>query len=1307
MIFSFSSLAQTPLYGGISVSDTGSNNNLGSANTSRNVAIDLDGIIYVVYANPNQVRIAKSTTNGQNFLPSVLVANASDAEPEIAVNSQGNVFIAWIEGLSIYFTLSTNGGVSFSAPEIIGSAVVGSKIHMTTYNENVYLTERQGNNVYYNNNNGVGGFMLNPTGLDMVFADVLTDQNGVLYVPMDDPDLVLFESINEGATITQTNLTPAGQVYFSSYALSDGPCGTFIFVGGGFTNPSTDLGYKIDVNTGITTELTLGLNSTTAQARTLYADNQGTLIDGYRASNGDLMISVSSDQGNSFDPPIVVANGESHNIGRSPTTDNISIVYESNGEIFLSVYDNILKNIELLEPNPPLSLCSNESFDISFVLTGIFSSNSVFSASLSDENGDFTNATEIGSVTTNANGTITCTIPNNVIASSLYRLQIESLDNCMQSNIINLTVNEGSVSGVSEICEGETTQLSATGMPAPTNPWISSDTSVATIDNSGLVTAIGIGTSNITYSSIGGCSVIYPVEVLEIPTVTQNISFSNCETDINGNADFDTSNLENTLLNGQTGMTLFYTDENGNPLPSPLPNPFNSDSQTITVRVENSLSATCFAETTIDFIVNTNPTITAIPVQEVCDDDSDDFADFDTSIIENTLLNGQTGMTVFYTDENGNPLPSPLPNPFNSDSQTITVSVENSLSATCFSETTIDFIVNTNPTITTIPAQEVCDDDTDGFANFDTSTIESTLLNGQTGMTVFYTDENGNALPSPLPNPFNSDTQTISVRVENSLSATCFAETTIDFIVNTNPTITAISAQEVCDDDTDGFADFDTSNLENMLLSGQTGMTVFYTDENGNSLPSPLPNPFNSDTQTITVRVENSLSASCFTETTIGFIVNVNPTITTIPAQEVCDDDTDGFADFDTSIIENTLLNGQTGMTISYTDENGNPLPSPLPNPFNSDTQTISVRVENSLSATCFTETTIDFIVNVNPTTTTIPAQEMCDNDTDGFADFDTSTIENTLLNGQTGMTVFYTDENGNSLPSPLPNPFNSDSQTITVRVENSLSATCFSETTIDFIVRQEPIVQVDPEAIICMTENPSLDISVINPNPNYIYLWTDENGNQIGSGATINVSNAGLFNVSATLPLGCITNNAQINVTESNIPVLTINDITINENLTSNSITINTSNLLPGDYEFGLLDENLNTMYNYQREPFFDNLDTGLHTILVRDLYNCGTDEVSISILNFPNFFTPNEDGINDVWTIEGFNNSFYPSSSIHIYNRYGKVMAELPAENPSWNGTFKGKKMPSTDYWYLVLLTDIYGRKRKEKGHFSLLRR
>ncbi|APG66216.1 hypothetical protein LPB136_12900 [Tenacibaculum todarodis] len=1307
LFFSFSSLAQTPLYADIPVSDNGTNNNLGNANTSRNVAIDFNGNIYVVYANNNQVRVAKSTTDGLNFNSSVLVAIATNVEPEIAINNQGTVFIAWVESKSIYFTLSTDGGATFSTPELISSTILDTQIHMTTYNENVYLTERQGRNLYYNNNNGVGGFNATSTGRSMIFADVLTDQNGVVYMPMDNPNLLLFESTNQGTSLSQTNLNPSGLVYYSSYALSDGPCGTFIFVGGGETNPSTNLGYKMDVNTGVITELTLGLNTTTAQARTLYADNQGTLIDGYRRSNGDLMISVSSNQGNSFDTPIVVASGESHNIARSPTTDNIVVVYESNGEIFLTVYDNILKNIELLEPNPPLRLCVNESFEISFELTGVFSPGSVFSASLSDENGDFSNATEIGTVTTNSSGTITCTIPNNAIASSLYRLQIESLENCIQSNSILLTVNEGSVSGLSKICEGDNTQLIATGMPDSTIPWTSSNINVATVNNTGLVTSVGIGTTNIIYNTSGGCSITYPFEVLKIPTLNQNISLNSCQTDTDGTAAFDTSTIENTLLNGQTGMSVFYTDENGNALPSPLPNPFNSETQTVNVRVENSLSATCFAETTIDFIVNANPTITAIPTQEVCDNDTDGFADFDTSTIENTLLNGQTGMSVFYTDENGNVLPSPLQNPFNSNSQTITARVENSLSATCFAETTIEFIVNANPTLTTIPAQEVCDDDTDGFADFDTSTIENTLLNGQTGMIVSYTDENGNTLPSPLPNPFNSETQTVNVRVENSLSSTCFAETTIDFIVNANPTITTIPAQEVCDDDSDGFADFDTSTIENTLLNGQTGMTVSYSAENGNPLPSPLPNPFNSDSQTISVRVENSLSATCFTETTIEFIVNANPTITTIPAQEICDDDSDGFADFDTSTIENTLLNGQTGMTFFYTNENGNTLPSPLPNPFNSDSQTISVRVENSLSATCFTETTIEFIVNENPTITTIPAQEVCDDDTDGFADFDTSTIENILLNDQTGMTVSYTDENGNALPSPLPNPFNSETQTISVRVENSLSASCFSETTIEFIVRQEPIVQVDPEATICMTENPSLDISVMNPNPNYTYLWTDENGTQIGSGATINVSNAGLFNVSATLPLGCITNNAQINVIESNIPVLTIDDITIHENSTSNSITINTSNLLPGEYQFSLLDDNLNVVYDYQSEPFFDNLDIGLYTVLVKDIHNCGTDEVNISILNFPNFFTPNEDGINDFWTIEGFNNSFYPSSSIHIYNRYGKVMAELPAENPSWNGTFRGKRMPSTDYWYLVLLTDIYGRLREEKGHFSLLRK
>jgi hypothetical protein len=48
-----------------------------------------------------------------------------------------------------------------------------------------------------------------------------------------------------------------------------------------------------------------------------------------------------------------------------------------------------------------------------------------------------------------------------------------------------------------------------------------------------------------------------------------------------------------------------------------------------------------------------------------------------------------------------------------------------------------------------------------------------------------------------------------------------------------------------------------------------------------------------------------------------------------------------------TQLIEATILGGQTGMKISYFDQNGTKLDSPLPNPFVTGTQNISVSVEN------------------------------------------------------------------------------------------------------------------------------------------------------------------------------------------------------------------------------------------------------------------------------------------------------------------------------------------------------------------------
>jgi len=76
-----------------------------------------------------------------------------------------------------------------------------------------------------------------------------------------------------------------------------------------------------------------------------------------------------------------------------------------------------------------------------------------------------------------------------------------------------------SITGVSSVCVGATTQLTGSGTPNATTPWSSSNTAIATISNTGLVTGVAAGTSTITYTNSNGCSTATTVSVNALPIV--------------------------------------------------------------------------------------------------------------------------------------------------------------------------------------------------------------------------------------------------------------------------------------------------------------------------------------------------------------------------------------------------------------------------------------------------------------------------------------------------------------------------------------------------------------------------------------------------------------------------------------------------------------------------------------------------------------------------------------------------------------------------------------------------------------------
>ncbi|PRX54240.1 T9SS type B sorting domain-containing protein [Flagellimonas meridianipacifica] len=85
----------------------------------------------------------------------------------------------------------------------------------------------------------------------------------------------------------------------------------------------------------------------------------------------------------------------------------------------------------------------------------------------------------------------------------------------------------------------------------------------------------------------------------------------------------------------------------------------------------------------------------------------------------------------------------------------------------------------------------------------------------------------------------------------------------------------------------------------------------------------------------------------------------------------------------------------------------------------------------------------------------------------------------------------------------------------------------------------------------------------------------------------------------------------------------------------------------------------------------------------------------------DFPPFFTPDGDNMNDFWYPQ--NREFFPNIDVIIYDRYGRVVARLDQVR-KWDGTYEGSPLPTGDYWYVVNAND--SEKQQFVGHFTLLR-
>ena len=647
-------------------------------------------------------------------------------------------------------------------------------------------------------------------------------------------------------------------------------------------------------------------------------------------------------------------------------------------------------------------------------------------------------------------------------------------------------------------------------------------------------------------------------------------------------------------------------------------------------------------------------------------------------------------------------------------------------------ETTL--IVYPLPNVTPIEIIQ-CDDDADGIAQINLKNQNSNIsINYKLETFKYYTSKLGatqNILADFIENDSTYVTTSKSIwsRIINDNG--CYSIAEVKIVISApkiSPTIQVF--KPICDDNLDinginnannnkrdGIATFDFSGATaNLGLGSGYSVTYYRNKKDAESELNPILDPShyrNIDypgSQYIWGRVNSPIDNSCFglghyVTLTVEKLPFANPV--SIPTRQ-CDDNQDGIYTFDTSLLEDNLLLGQTytDVTVTYFDQTGSTLQSPFPPSFTTKSQTIKAVVTNNTTLKCYDETLITFTVDDLPEAFPIPVSltTICDDevdplDQDGKFTFDTSTFEATILGSQT-MTVTYTLQDGTVLSTLAPS-FTTGTQDVIVKVTNPINTSCSATTILNFVVNPLPNINLNTDGsedrLVC-SNNPTFSVQLnagiqdgSSPN-DYSYIWSKDGAVIGGNTYALDVNAEGIYTVKVTNLSGC-SRTRTIKVTASDKALIGSVDIVDLTNI--NTVTVNATGL--GDYVYSLDYPNA-----YQAINIFTDVPAGIHTVYVKDLNGCGTSSQVISVIGIPPYFTPNADGINDTWNVKGLTATNNYNTTIYIFDRYGKLLKQLGALETGWDGTFNGNMLPSDDYWYTIYFEDG----RTAKGNFTLKR-
>ncbi len=632
------------------------------------------------------------------------------------------------------------------------------------------------------------------------------------------------------------------------------------------------------------------------------------------------------------------------------------------------------------------------------------------------------------------------------------------------------------------------------------------------------------------------------------------------------------------------------------------------------------------------------------------------------------------------------------------------------------------------PELPVLAPYKACNNGTNGYAVFDLTIKANEIKAGNSALKVtFHTSEmDANLGQNSLPSSYTSDSTTIYVRVQNTITG-CYAVTTMELKAGPLPVLIMPTAPVAsCDgNDGDGIGSFDLNVLIPDMLNGVTDVSVSFheTQENAQNGLFPITaqpylnsNPWN---QTMWVLAINTVTG-CQKVYSFPLYVQREPILPLALDMEECDTDAspyDNQTTFDLAVNTAIILAAQTNSPTAYQvnyynsedDAEADVTMVSDENVIGTNDQTIWVRVTHKETG-CYSVGSFKLVVKKALQLQQPDAIIHCGHTQANYEQqlFDITIRESQITGGTTGYTFNYYSSatfppNATQL---IPNPtafLNTDAmQTLLIEVINNKG--CRSYTTLTIGV--EPLEKPTPNAgFVCIDSNTGAVLSTHTINSGldattHTFQWyKDIEGMPQpimgATEATYEVSEQGVYSVRAvSIATGCPSLPAKVVIGKSEPAKAKAHAW---KSFTDNqSVTVEVTGI--GNYVYQLDDNTI------QPDPVFTNVSSGMHRVTVYDTNGCSVVTISIRVINYPHYFTPNGDGYHDFWNIGDLVND--PNAKIYIFDRYGKLLRQIkPSRSSGWNGKLNGKPLPSTDYWFTATYTEE-GVIKEFKSHFSLKR-